>query len=88
MEKGNGLELASSARERAATIIQDQTSIAFLADIRNQRLVAAVSREEDAMTVSTDDPVRDAFRKVLDGSDLDSSESHEDDGDEIVWDLK
>lgn len=88
MEKGNGLEPASSARERAATIIQDQTSIAFLADIRNQRLVAAVSREEDAMTVSTDDPVRDAFRKVLDGSDLDSSESHEDDGDEIVWDLK
>lgn len=47
-----------------------------------------VERDEETMTETSrtdDDPVRDAFRQVLDGSDKDMDE---DDEDEIVWNLK
>jgi hypothetical protein len=43
-------------------------------------------REDDAMTeTSRDDPVGDAFRQVLDGSDGDIDMEEEDQDDEIVW---
>ena len=50
-------------------------------------------REEDAMTETTsrtdDDPVGDAFRKVVDGDGAsDSIIDDDDDNDEIVWNLR
>lgn len=41
--------------------------------------------DEDAMTETTD-PVGDAFRQALDGSDKDVEEDNDDEDDEIVWD--
>lgn len=71
------------------SLVYEQNILSAAADGRFD-LDENLDPDDDGMTETSrtdDDPVGDAFRKVLDGSDRDEEEDQEEEGDDqIVWD--